>query len=88
MQYFGWAENNLDVRTPHELQDRGVQVYFSPNIPSDQRLVDLENGNVRTYFDGEDRPQVGYYAEEQSLERYCRDNGLPFHETSGTASVD
>jgi hypothetical protein len=88
MDYFQWAEDNLDVRTPHELQDRGVQVYFSPNIASNERLVDLENGNVRTYHDGEDRPQVGYYAEERSLERYCREHGLPFYETSGTASVD
>ena len=72
----------------HELQDRGVQVYFSPNIASNERLVDLENGNVRTYHDGEDRPQVGYYAEETSLERYCREHGLPFQETSGTVSVD
>ena len=88
MEYFQWAENNLDVRTPHELQDRGVQVYFAPNIPSNQRLVDLENGNVRTYHDGEKRPLVGYYAEESSLERYCRERGLPFQETSGVVTVD
>jgi hypothetical protein len=88
MEYFSWAENSLGVQTPHELQDRGVQVYFSPNIPSNQRLVDLDNGNVRTYHHGEDRPQIGYYAEEHSLERYCREHGLPFHETSGLVSVD
>ena len=59
-----------------------------PNIPSNERLIDLENGNVRTYHDGENRPQVGYYAEETSLERYCREHDIPFHETSGTASLD
>ncbi len=88
MEYFEWAENNLDVRTPHELQDRAVQVYFSPNIPSGGRLVDLQNGNVRTYHDGEERPLVGYYADEASLDRYCREHNLPFRETAGTVSVD
>ena len=26
MDYFQWAENNLDVSTPHDLQYRGVQL--------------------------------------------------------------
>ena len=88
MEYFEWAQDNLDVKTPHELQDRGVQVYFSPNIPSDVKLVDLQNGNIRSYHPGEDRPQVGYYAEFDSLGRYCREHGLPFIETQGLVSVD
>jgi len=65
MDFFHWAENNLAVATPYELQDKGVQVYFSPNVPSNERVVDLENGNVRTFHEGEERPQAGYYAQRE-----------------------
>ena len=88
MEYFEWAQNNLDVETPHELQNRGVQVYFAPNIPSNVRLVDLEDGSIDTFHEGEDRSQVGYYADYDSLRRYTEEHGLPFVETGGRVSID
>jgi hypothetical protein len=88
MQYFQWAENNLSVQTPHELQDRGVQVYFAPNIPADVKLVDLEDGTVDSFHHGEERSRVGYYADYGSLRRYTREHDLPFLESEGRVSVD
>jgi hypothetical protein len=88
MQYFQWAENNLNVQTPHELQDRGVQVYFAPNIPANVKLVDLEDGTVDSFHDGEERSRVGYYADYDSLQRYTREHNLPFLESEGRVSVD
>lgn len=87
MQYFEWAQNNFDVQTPHELQDRGVQVYFAPNIPADVKLVNLETGDIVQFHPGEFRRDVGYYAQYDSLQRYCREHGIPFVETSGIVSV-
>lgn len=88
MEYFQWAQNNLAAQTPHELQDRGVQVYFAPNISSNVKLVDLEDGSITSFHEGEDRSQVGYYAEYDSLQRYAEQHDLPFIETSGQVSVD
>ena len=86
---FQWARNNLTVDTPHQLQDRGVQVYFAPNIPSDSKLVNLASGTLATYYPGEDRPpRDAYYADFDSLGRYAEEHNLPFIETSGTVSVD
>jgi hypothetical protein len=56
---FDWAQDSVDVDTPHELQGRGVQVYFAPNVPSDVKLVNLVSGTLATYHDGEDRPPRG-----------------------------
>jgi len=86
---FDWACDNLAVDTPHHLQDRGVQVYFAPNIPSDVKLVNLGSGTLATYYDGEERPPAdAYYADFDSLRRYAEDHNLPFIEMSGTVSVD
>jgi hypothetical protein len=86
---FDWAQNNLSVGTPHQLQDRGVQVYFAPNIPSDIKLVNLATGTLATYYPGEDRPPGNtFYAEYDSLRRYCEEHDMPFIETGGSVSVD
>ncbi|HEX6506814.1 MAG TPA: hypothetical protein VF221_04205 [Chloroflexota bacterium] len=88
MERFEWAQNNLDVQTPHELQDdRGVQVYFAPNIPSNVRLVNLGTGRVVSFHEGEERPLYGYYAEYDSLQRYTERRGRPLEESGGLVSV-
>jgi hypothetical protein len=86
-EWFAWAHNNLGVETPHELQERGVNVFFAPNISSDIKLVNLANGQVVTFHDGEKRPDRGYFADFESLERYCHKHDIPFIETSGIVST-
>lgn len=88
MDFFEWAQNNLNVQTPHELQDRGVQVYFAPDVPRNVKIVNLGTGTVTSFNDNEERSKVGYYADFDSLRRYAHEHNLPFHETSGLVSVD
>ncbi|HZU12959.1 MAG TPA: hypothetical protein VFB58_08975 [Chloroflexota bacterium] len=88
MQNFEWAENNLNVQTPHELQDRGVQVYFAPNVPRGVEIVELGTGSVTRFNDNEKRSPVGYYANYDSLHRYAREHNLPFSESNGQISFD
>ena len=87
MEGFEWAENNLGVQTPHQLQDEGVNVYFAPMIAPDQKVMNLANGRVERFVDGEERPHAGYYAEFVSLARFCRYHGLPLTETDGQVSI-
>lgn len=87
MEGFEWAENNLDIPMPHQLQDRGVNVYFAPNIARNEKVVNLANGRVERFVEDEPRPNTGYYAEFASLERFCRANKLPLNEIDGQASV-
>lgn len=87
MEGFEWAQNNLGVQTPHQLQDRGVNVYFAPMIARNEKVVNLANGRVERFVEDEPRPEAGYYAEYGSLENFCRDNKLPLTETDGQASV-
>lgn len=87
MKGFEWAENNLGVQTPHELQDKGVNVYFAPMIAQDEKVVNLANGRAERFVETEPRPKTGYYAEFTSLERFCRANKLPLTETDGQVSV-
>jgi len=84
---FEWAENNLGAETPHQLQARGVDVYFAPNIAPDTKVVNLADGRVEQFVDGEARPRDGYYANFDSLVRYCRARGIPLNEVEGQASV-
>ncbi|MBI3966402.1 MAG: hypothetical protein HY329_12285 [Chloroflexi bacterium] len=39
---FEWAQNNLAVATPQELQGKGVNVYFAPSIRAEHKVVNLE----------------------------------------------
>jgi hypothetical protein len=84
---FAWAENNLGVQAPYELQGQGVNVFFAPMISPDEKVVNLANGRVERFVADEPRPQAGYYAEYASLERFCRENGLPLTETDGQVSI-
>jgi hypothetical protein len=88
MENFERAQNNLRVDTPHSLQDRRVQVYFAPNVPADVKIVELGTGSITSFHEGEERSQVGYYADYDSLRRYAQEHDLPFIETEGIVSVD
>jgi hypothetical protein len=87
MEGFEWAENNLGVQEPHQLQNEGVNVYFAPMIAPNEKVVNLANGRVERFMEDEQRPRSGYYAEFESLERYCRYHGIPLNETDGHVSV-
>ena len=87
MEEFAWAENNLDVGTPQELQGRGVNVYFAPQIAPETKVVDLADGRVTQFEDGQTRPTSGLYANFDGLERYCRREGIPLGETNGQVSL-
>ncbi len=87
MEGFEWAENNLGAQTPHQLQDQGVNVYFAPMIAPNEKVVNLANGRVERFVEDEPRPDAGYYAEFESLERFCLAHHLPLTETDGQASV-
>ena len=41
MDAFEWAENKLDARTPDQLQDAGVNVYFAPECWMSWELPDI-----------------------------------------------
>ena len=85
---FAWAEHNLGADTPHGLQDQDVDVHFAPNIPSDAKVVNLANGRIARFFDAEERPEQGYYADFQTLARYCEGKGLLLIETNGQAEIE
>lgn len=87
MDDFAWAQNNLGVTTPQELQGRGVGVHVAPNLSSGEKVVNLANGQVEQFLDGEERPERGYYAAFAGLERFCRAQGIALNETDGTVSV-
>ena len=87
MEGFEWAGNNLRVETPQELQAKGVNVFFAPNIRPDTKVVNLANGLIATFQADEPRPEHGYFADYQGLVRYCDQNGIPFSETNGQVST-
>lgn len=87
MDSFAWAENNLDVQTPDELEQRGLSVAVAPNIASTERVVNLADGRVEVLQPGEERPQRGYYVAVTELDEYCRDSGLTLLETNGQVSL-
>jgi hypothetical protein len=87
VEAFDWAENNLDARTPGELQDAGVNVYFAPNVAPNRNVVDLANGQVEWFQPSEDRPRTGYYADREDLARFCETRGIPLVETNGQLST-
>jgi hypothetical protein len=87
MAEFDWAANNLDAATPQELQGRGVNVYFAPQIAPERRVVNLADGTVAQFEENQDRPSSGLFADYEGLERYCRREGIPLVETGGQISV-
>lgn len=55
MQGFEWAKAQLGVRTPYDLESKGVTVFFAPHIQDDVKVVDLADGRVVRYPTGEPR---------------------------------
>ncbi len=82
-----WAIQNLRSGDPHDLQSRGLQVYFAPHVERGVRVVDLSNGRVDTFREDEELPQHGYYVGFDSLARYCRRWGAPLQEVDGVVSL-
>jgi Raf kinase inhibitor-like YbhB/YbcL family protein len=87
MQGFEWAERNFNAWTPDELQARGVNVYYAPNIEAERKVVNLANGRVENFWCEERRPESGYYADFESLARYCRSREIALVETDGVVST-
>lgn len=87
VDYFEWAERNLAAVTPHELQSREVNVYFSPNVPDERRVVNLADGTLKVFHAGQDRPHRAYFADLESLLEYCRKRSIPLQETDGQIRV-
>jgi hypothetical protein len=87
MDGFAWAENNLRVDTALELQGKGVNVYFAPNVRPEAKVVNLDNGRVEWFQPEERRPQTGCFADYEGLMRYCRENGIPLNETDEQMSA-
>lgn len=86
MDEFEWAVNNLGIESPHELQDRGVNVFFAPNIDQECRVVNLADGRVNSFWSEEHLPLSGLYADYEGLMRYAEQRGMPFSETNGQVS--
>jgi hypothetical protein len=88
MEHFEWATNNLGAPTPHELQSRGIDVFFAPNIDDNAKVIDLADGTVDRFFPGQERPPAPrYYADYDSLARYCLSHGIPLVETDGQITM-
>ncbi|MPZ98956.1 MAG: hypothetical protein GEU80_06370 [Dehalococcoidia bacterium] len=83
MDGFEWASDNLGAAEPHELQRRGVTVFFAPNIERSIKVIDLSDGHVDVFRPEEHMPTAGYFAEFGSLERHCLRLGRPVMETDG-----
>lgn len=78
---------HLAVRTPQELEAGGANVYVSPNIRPNTKVVNLANGQVNWFQEGEDRPARGYFAAFDGLVHYARRHGIPLSETNGQVST-
>lgn len=76
MDGFGWAENNLDVRTSEELEQRGLTVAVAPNV----RPAEIfEWANCR--------PQRAFYMVARNLDQHCLEHGLRLLQTNRQVSL-
>jgi hypothetical protein len=80
-----WGRSNLRAETPEALTTAGVTVHYSPNVPSEVRVIDLDDGRIDTSHDGQERPEHGWFADYESVARYCEAHGLPLEEVNGFA---
>lgn len=84
MQGFEWAKAQLGVRTPYDLESKGVTVFFAPHIQDDLKVVDLADGRVVRYPTGEPRPRSGYFADYETLVDFCSASGASVAEADGS----
>ena len=87
MQGFEWGENNLGVQTPHDLQGQGVNDFFAPNLAPDTWVVDLGTGALRRFQAQQYYLTTGYCADDDTLIRHCRKQGIALSETDGQLST-
>jgi hypothetical protein len=80
---FEWAERNLRVERPQQLQAGKVSVHLAPNLPVGAKIVRLADGKVDVFQEGEHLRHDGYYAELPGLLRYCEQHGIEASETGG-----
>lgn len=65
-----------------------MNVYFAPLIAPNEKVVNLANSRVERFAVHEHRPEHGYYAEVDSLARYCRYHHIPLVEIDGQVSTE
>jgi hypothetical protein len=82
MRGFEWAERNLAVHTPDQLRTRGAKLYSATRVARNSRLIDLGNGRVERIGAG-DRPAGRWYADFESLVRYCARTHIPLAAQDG-----
>lgn len=82
-----WALDNLRVSSLDDLERHRVNVFYAPNVAIETKVVNLANGRVVTFARGEERPQSGFFAEYDSVERHCRREGIPLEEVNGQLSA-
>ncbi len=87
MEHFDWGQNALGANTPEELERHGVNVFFAPNVKPGKRLVNLANGQVVNFQADQPRPTEGYYADLETVARYCERAGARLEERDGLATV-
>lgn len=86
--HFAWGQDALGVNSPEELQRRGVNVFYAPNIRPGVRLVNLETGSVLMFQENQARPKEGYFADLESVRRYCERAGAAMEERDGLARIE
>ena len=87
LEHFAWGQDALGVNSPGELQRRGVNVFYAPNIRAGIRVVNLETGGVQLFQEEQPRPKIGYFADLESVIRYCERAGAACEERDGLARV-
>ena len=88
MDEFAWARNNLQTEAPGDLRGHAVSVHTGPHAPYEIKVVDLADGRVRVFHQGQKRPRAGLYADLDGIARYCGRAGLPFAEVEGTVVIE
>ena len=88
MENFAWGHDALGANTPKELQRHGVNVFFAPNIRAGVRVVDLATGGVTIFNEDQPRPKAGYFADLESVARYCERAGASMEERDGLARIE
>lgn len=83
MNEMEWARNNFGFEDPDQMQREKVDVYYSPNIAPNRKVVDLRDGRVDWFWPETERPTEGLYADYESLEAYCYKQGCPLVEQEG-----
>ena len=88
LEHFAWGQDALGVNSPGELQRRGVNVFYAPNIRPGVRVVNLQTGGVLMFQEDQQRPRDGYFADLESLIRYCERAGAACEERDGLARIE